>query len=65
MIALSVPSEDSLSVLAHQARLAQVPISEFREPDIGHQLTAVAFAPSLITKKLLAQCSLAGKETQS
>lgn len=54
---LSVPTEESLSILAHKARRKGFMISEFREPDRLDELTAVAFEPK--AKPLLRNIQLA------
>ena len=54
---LSVPTEDSLSLLADKARRKGFMISEFREPDRFKELTAVAFEPK--AKSLLRNLPLA------
>lgn len=64
MVALSVPDESELSVLMDKASKLNISFSAFREPDIGNEVTAVVFAPTEHTRKLLSQCSLAGKQTE-
>lgn len=64
MVALSVPNESELSALMDKASKFNIHFSEFREPDVGNEITAVVFAPSENTRKLLSQCSLAGKYTE-
>lgn len=64
MVALSVPSEIELFILMNKASKLNIRFSGFREPDIGNEFTAVVFAPSEHTRKLLSQCSLAGKQTE-
>ena len=54
---LSVPTEENLSSLAHKARRRGLLLSEFREPDRQHELTAVAFEPK--AKSLLRTLQLA------
>lgn len=54
---LSVPTEDKLRVLVDKARRKGFMLSEFREPDRQHELTAVAFEPK--AKSLLRTLQLA------
>lgn len=54
---LSVPTEDSLKLLITKARRKGFVLSEFREPDRPHELTAVAFEPK--AKSLLRNLQLA------
>jgi hypothetical protein len=54
---LSVPTEDNLRVLTLNARRRGLILSEFREPDRQHELTAVAFEPK--AKSLLRTLQLA------
>ena len=54
---LSVPTEESLRSLIHKARRRGFILSEFREPDLGHELTAVAFEPK--AKSILRTLQLA------
>jgi peptidyl-tRNA hydrolase len=54
---LSVSTEDNLRSLAHKARRKGLMLSEFREPDRSHELTAVAFEPK--AKSLLRSLNLA------
>jgi hypothetical protein len=54
---LSVPTEERLKSLALKARRKGLMISEFREPDRFHELTAVALEPK--AKSLLRTLQLA------
>ena len=54
---LSVPTEENLRKLAHKAKCKGLMISEFREPDRLHELTAVAFEPK--AKSILRTLQLA------
>lgn len=54
---LAVPTEDSLSCLVDKARRKGLILSEFREPDRSHELTAVAFEPR--AKSILRNLQLA------
>lgn len=46
LVLLEVPDEKTLVRLGIKAQRAGVPFTEFREPDIGNELTAIAVAPS-------------------
>lgn len=60
MAVLVAPDEAELDHLATVAETKGIPITRFYEPDIGDQLTAVAFAPQQNSKQLLSHLSLAG-----
>jgi peptidyl-tRNA hydrolase len=45
LVLLEVPDERSLIELADEARSRRVPVSLFREPDIGDAATALALGP--------------------
>lgn len=62
LIILSVEDEKALAALGRQAEEANLPVSWFREPDIGDELTAVAIAPSPATVELCAELPLALRE---
>lgn len=51
---LVVPSEDALMVLASKARERDILVSEFREPDMGEALTAIAIEPCSAARNLCA-----------
>ena len=57
LVALSCPNELSLWRLTDDARLACVPVTPFREPDLGGELTAAAFGNN--ARKLLSSLPLA------
>lgn len=42
LIYLGIPSERHLKRYAEQLRLMERPVSSFREPDLGNELTAIA-----------------------
>lgn len=64
MAVLVAPDESELDHLATVAEAEGIPITRFYEPDIGNQLTAVAFGPQHTSKKLLSHLSLAGGGTR-
>jgi hypothetical protein len=48
--------------LISKAILLGIKHTVFREPDIGNQITAVAFEPTDAAKKITSSCPLLGKE---
>lgn len=56
---LSVADEQELHRLIIQAQERGIKFSVFREPDVGDQITAVAFEPGRKTKKLCSHLPLA------
>ncbi len=56
---LAVKDEHELSLLIQQAQQANIPFSIFREPDIDNQITAIALAPGVKSKKLCSRIKLA------
>jgi len=59
---LSVPDEEQLIDLVEKATSLGIECSIFREPDIDNQITAIAIAPGLKSKKLCSNLKLALKE---
>ena len=59
---LTVEDEEQLIKLITKAILLGIKHTVFREPDIGNQITAVAFEPTEQAKKLTSSCPLMGKE---
>jgi peptidyl-tRNA hydrolase len=59
---LTVSDEQELIKLITKAILFGIKHTVFREPDIGNEITAVAFEPSDAARKLTSSCSLLGKE---
>lgn len=59
---LSVPDEAALIGLIAKAKEQDIPCSVFREPDIDNQITAIALAPGMKSKKLCSNLKLALKE---
>lgn len=45
VIVLGINNEAKLQAVAQKLQTAGIEFREFREPDIGHQLTAIATAP--------------------
>jgi peptidyl-tRNA hydrolase len=62
LVFLTVENEDDLIKLITKADLLGIKHTVFREPDIGNQITAVAFEPSDASRKLTSSCPLLGKE---
>jgi hypothetical protein len=56
---LSVRNEAELLAYQEAAENMGIPVSEFREPDIGDELTAIALAPYELTRNLCADLPLA------
>lgn len=61
IIALEAANAEHLSNLLEQAQALNLTTIEFREPDMGDEITAIAFAPSLDTPNLLANLPCAGR----
>ncbi len=59
---LTVANEEELIKLISKAILSGVKHTVFREPDIQNQITAVAFEPSDLARRLTSSCPLLGKE---
>jgi len=55
---LSVANEQELHQLIEKARDLDIKLSVFREPDIDNQITAIALAPGVRSKKLCSQLQL-------
>lgn len=64
MAVLTAQDETELGHLARVAEEESIPITRFYEPDIGDQLTAVAFGPLPRTRQLLSNLPLAGGGTR-
>lgn len=65
LVALQAPCADALEGLLSRALAAGLTVHPFREPDIGDQLTAIAFSPDPRNKRFLSSLPLAGKQTGS
>ena len=62
---LTVSDELSLEQLIWKAQAKGIKHSIFREPDIGNEITAVAFEASDDARRLTSSCRMLGKEVQS
>lgn len=61
LIVLEATNAEHLSEILEQAKTLNIPTAEFREPDMGDEITAIAFAPSDKTPQLLAGLPCAGR----
>ena len=59
---LSCPDEPALAQLALTAQMEKIPCVRFREPDLEDELTAIALAPSIVTRQLCSHLPLALRE---
>lgn len=59
---LTVADEEALIKLINKAITSDIKFTLFREPDLGNEITAVAFEPSDKARKLTSSCPLLGKE---
>ena len=59
---LTVADEEALIKLISKALLSGIKYTLFREPDLNNEITAVAFEPSDIARKLTSSCPLMGKD---
>jgi peptidyl-tRNA hydrolase len=59
---LTVANEEELIKLITKAIFMGIKHTIFREPDLGNEITAVAFEPTDVAKKLTSSCPLLGKE---
>jgi hypothetical protein len=59
---LTVADEYELDKLIYKAEMLGIKYTVFREPDLGNEMTAVAFEPSDKSRKLTSACPLLGKE---
>ena len=62
LVFLTVQDEEQLIKLITKAILTGIKHTIFREPDLGNQITAVAFEPSEASRKMMSSCPLLGKE---
>lgn len=61
LIVLEAKNAEELSVLQAEAKSRGIGVTEFREPDLGDEITALAFSPSDDTRKLLSNLRCAGR----
>lgn len=61
VVALAAVDAAALLVLLGDAVAAGFTVVPFREPDLGHEVTAVAFVPAAGNRKFLSHLSLAGR----
>ena len=61
LIVLEAKDASSLSALQEKAKSRSLEVQEFREPDLGDEITALAFTPSSKVRRLLSNLPLAGK----
>lgn len=59
---LTAPDTAALSRLQTRSRARGIQVTEFREPDLGDEITALAFAPSDATRRLLSNLPCAGRD---
>lgn len=60
VVLLEVANQEALASLAHRAIRSSVPLSIWQEPDLDHELTAIALGP--LARPLVAQIPLALRE---
>ena len=65
LIALEAKDAEALSELQEKAKTRGIDVQEFREPDLGDEITALAFSPSPETRKFLSNLPLTGKSVQN
>jgi len=59
LVILETDNENTLYDILEKSKKLGVQTSFFKEPDLNDELTAIAFAPSLITKKICSNLKLA------
>jgi hypothetical protein len=62
IIALQVQNTSALEDLYTRAEEDDLELIQFREPDLNHELTAIAFIPHASVKPFLASLKLAGTD---
>ena len=63
IVLLSVENEEALENLIAIASIKNVRLAIFREPDIGNQITAIAFEPGEQSRRLCSRLKLALNES--
>jgi hypothetical protein len=58
---LTAPDAAALTALLERGQARGLTVTAFREPDLGDELTALAFAPSAETRRLLSNLPLCGR----
>jgi hypothetical protein len=61
LIYLAVKTEDDLNILLQKASSKAINYTAFREPDLNNTITAIAFEPTDLTRKLVSNLPLAFK----
>ena len=61
IVALQTQDEKSLVELYEKAQLENLDVICFREPDLNHSVTSLAFVPHIANRRLLSHLPLAGK----
>lgn len=61
IVALQTQDEKSLVELYKKAQLENLDVICFREPDLNHSTTSLAFVPHIANRRLLSHLPLAGK----
>lgn len=59
---LTVANEEELEMLIRKAESRGINYSVFREPDMGNEITAVAFEASDDARRITSSCPMMGKE---
>lgn len=62
LVLLTVADEEALVRHAHLLQDHQQALSEWHEPDMGNQLTAVAIEPSPLASRVLSALPLTGRQ---
>ena len=62
LVVVAVPDEEALHHLAAQAKSRGISHAIWREPDLGHEATAVVLSPTHASRRLCANLPLAGRE---
>lgn len=61
LIVLEAKDAKELMEIQGKAKQYSITVHEFREPDLGDELTALAFEPNIANRKLLSNLPLSGK----